>query len=208
MENAQKKLDEVLERLAREQKRPRLLVHACCAPCSSYVMEYLTGWFDMTFLFYNPNMDTEEEFNKRAEELKRLIAEMNLSDKAECIVLPYGHEAFEEMAKGLEEEPERGRRCLRCYELRLRKTAEYFRDHPEKNFFAFATTLTLSPLKPADILNEIGERIGEEYGVPYLPSDFKKKNGYKRSIELSKIYNLYRQNYCGCRYSKRGNENE
>ncbi len=205
MENVQKKLDAYIETVRQSGERKKLLIHACCAPCSSYVLEYLSAFFDLTLLFYNPNMDTLTEYEKRAEELKRLIREMNLTDKVSLRVLPYDHEAFERIAEGLEDAPERGARCLKCYELRLRKAAEILAREKEE-FESFSTTLTLSPLKNAEALNRIGEELSEEYGVPYLPTDFKKKNGYKRSIELSRIYDLYRQNYCGCKYSKRGKE--
>ena len=208
MENVQKQLDQYIEKTVSEGRRPKLLIHSCCAPCSSYVIEYLSRYFDLTMLFYNPNMDSVTEYEKRAGELCRLIGEMGLSGDVNPVILPFDGECFAEMAKGLEEEPERGRRCEKCYELRLRKTAEYMKKHPEEKFAAFATTLTLSPLKNAAVLNGIGERLSKEYSVPYLPTDFKKKNGYLRSIELSKQYDLYRQNYCGCKYSKRGNENE
>lgn len=197
---AQKKLDKLIEGL--DGRRPKLLLHACCAPCSSYVMEYLTQFFDLVLYFYNPNMDTLEEYKKRAEELNRLAEEMPLQGSVSIVTEEYGHEAFEEMAAGLEEEPERGRRCLKCYELRLRKAAEYMKKTGGFDFFA--TTLTLSPLKNADAINRIGKEIEQNNGVIYLETDFKKRNGYLRSLELSKEYGLYRQDYCGCKYSKRG----
>ncbi|MDO4487868.1 MAG: epoxyqueuosine reductase QueH [Eubacteriales bacterium] len=184
--------------------RPRILLHVCCAPCASSCMEFLTKYFDVTLYFYNPNMDSEEEYNKRADELIRLINEMELPSKVKTVIAPYDNEAFEEMAKGLENEPERGGRCLKCYELRLRETAR-FMESGEYDYFA--TSLTLSPLKSAEAINTIGEKIAEATGLKYLPTDFKKDNGYKRSIELSKEHDLYRQDYCGCRFSKtqRGN---
>lgn len=202
MENYQRKLDELIARL--ESKRPKLLLHACCAPCSSYVLEYLSRYFDLSLYFYNPNMDTMEEYIKRADELNRLRDAMQLDSRVEIIVEDYDHEAFCRIAEGLENEPERGRRCLKCYELRLRKAAEYMKR--TGGFDYFGTTLTLSPLKSAEAINRIGKEIEEETGVNYLETDFKKKNGYLRSLELSKQYGLYRQDYCGCKYSKRGKE--
>lgn len=207
MENYQKKLEEYIAALKEKGERPRLLLHSCCAPCSSYVLWYLNGIFDITLLFYNPNMDTEAEYHKRASELLRLVDRMGLSERVKTEILPYDHEAFLSAARGLETCPERGERCLKCYRLRLKRTAEYLKEHSDL-YDMFATTLTLSPLKNAAALNETGLSLSEELSVKYLPTDFKKNNGYKRSIELSKIYELYRQNYCGCQYSKRGNENE
>ena len=192
-----------LEKKVRTFKnRPSLLLHVCCAPCSSSCLEYLVRYFDVTVYFYNPNIDTEDEYKKRADELKRLIKEMKLPGPVEVVIAPWDHDAFERIAEGLENEPERGRRCLKCYELRLRNTAMFCGE----DFDYFATSLTLSPLKSADSINTIGEKIAAETGIVYLPTDFKKGNGYLRSIELSKQYNLYRQNYCGCRFSKNQKE--
>lgn len=199
---AQKKLDKLIEGLG--GRRPKILLHACCAPCSSYVMEYLTQYFDLVLYFYNPNMDTLEEYRKRAEELNRLAGKMPLQGTVSVVTESYDHEAFEEMAAGLEEEPERGKRCLKCYELRLNKAAEYMKK--TGGFDYFGTTLTLSPLKNADEINRIGREIEKKTGAIYLETDFKKRNGYLRSLELSKEYGLYRQDYCGCKYSKRGKE--
>lgn len=203
--NYQKELDKLIEGFQAEGRRPRLLIHSCCAPCSSYVMEYLSRYFSLTMFFYNPNMDSRAEYDKRAAELERLIGEMNREAaddaKIRLIVADYDPEHFEEIALGHENDPERGTRCHRCYELRLRKTAEYMHEHDEEYDF-FATTLTLSPLKDADVLNDIAAQLAKQYGTPALATDFKKKNGYKRSIELSREYGLYRQNYCGCRFSK------
>lgn len=197
--NYQKELDKILGQIT---VPPRLLLHSCCAPCSSYVLEYLRRYFEITVLYYNPNISMEAEYQKRVEEQKRLIAAYNqLPDSGLSISIiegDYEPEAFYGIAKGLEQCPEGGERCFACYELRLRKTAELARKSGQDYF---ATTLTISPLKNAAKLNEIGERLSEEYQVPWLPSDFKKKNGYKRSIELSAEYDLYRQNYCGCVYS-------
>lgn len=178
-------------------RKPKLLLHACCAPCSSSVLESLSPFFEISLYFCNPNMDTLEEYEKRAEELKRLVSEMKLASEVETVIAPYDHECFEEISKGLEDCPERGERCLRCYEMRLRKTFDYM----QKNggFEYFGTTLTLSPLKSAAAINEIGAGISDKY----LPSDFKKKNGYLRSIQLSEEFGLYRQDYCGCKYSKK-----
>ena len=184
-------------------RRPHVLMHVCCAPCASSCMEYLAENCDLTLFFFNPNMDTEEEYKKRASELIRLTAAMFPEGNVKVMISDWSHEEFEQIAAGLEKEPERGKRCLRCYELRLKKTAEQMND----DYDFFATTLTLSPLKPADVINEIGEKIASEAGLSYLVSDFKKADGYKRSIELSKKYGLYRQDYCGCRFSKRSEDN-
>ena len=228
--NYQKELDELIARNMEAGIRPRLLVHSCCAPCSSYVMEYLSRYFDLTMFFYNPNMDSREEYEKRAAELKRLIGEMNrgilkeISDNGtssgsfpgrtpiRLIVEEYDPEPFEKAAFGHESDPERGERCRRCYALRLRRTAEYMRQYnllhadgthsDELPFDYFATTLTLSPLKDAVALNEIAEQLAAQFRLNCLATDFKKKDGYKRSIALSQEYGLYRQDYCGCRYSK------
>lgn len=203
--NFQRELDRLLERLAAEGRVPRLFLHSCCAPCSSYVLEYLRQYFDITVLYYNPNITEREEYEKRAAEQKRLIREMNEEADGDCknrILAEEGRydpERFFAAAKGLELVPEGGERCFKCYEIRLREAARIAR---EQGFDYFTTTLTISPLKNADKLNEIGNRLAEEYGVAFLPSDFKKKNGYKRSVELSEKYGLYRQDYCGCVFSK------
>lgn len=197
--NFQRELDIILEQITTP---PRLLLHSCCAPCSSYVLEYLRQYFEITVLYYNPNISMETEYQKRVEEQKRLIAAYNQQDDSglpiSVIEGDYEPEAFFGIAKGLEQCPEGGERCFACYELRLRKTAELAKELRQDYF---ATTLTVSPLKNAAKLNEIGGQLAEEYQIPWLPSDFKKKNGYKRSIELSAEYELYRQNYCGCVYS-------
>lgn len=196
--NYQKMLDEKIEEIKKQNIKPTLLLHACCAPCSSAVLEYLYKHFKITLFFYNPNISPESEFNYRLEELKRLVIEMNFND-IEIVVPNYDNTEFEALAKGLENLPEGDKRCQKCYWLRLMKTAEYA---TEKNFDYFTTTLSVSPYKNAQLLNEIGEKLEKEYGTSYLYSDFKKKEGYKRSCELSREYNLYRQNYCGCIYSK------
>ena len=198
--NYQKELDRVLEGLEREAAVPRLLLHSCCAPCSSYVLEYLSRYFEITVLYYNPTIDPPEEFGKRLKEQQKLLADMEFVHPVRLVEGRFEPEAFYQAAKGLEQEPEGGKRCEACYELRLREAA---REAAAGGFDWFATTLSISPLKSAQKLMEIGERLGREYGVPYLPSDFKKKNGYKRSVELSAQYGLYRQNYCGCVYSIR-----
>ena len=191
-------LENRLKRIGKTGERPRLLMQVCCAPCSSYVMEYLERYFEITAFFYNPNIAPEREFTFRMQELRRFFDETGRG--AIPIDTPeYRPQEFFEIARGLEDLPEGGERCRACYELRLRRTAEAARDG---GFDYFTTTLSISPYKNAAWLNEIGIRLGEEVGVEYLRSDFKKKNGYKRSIELSRQYDLYRQDYCGCIYSK------
>ena len=208
--NYQKELDKILLNLERSggERVPRLFLHSCCAPCSSYVLEYLRTYFDITVFYYNPNISFEEEYRKRVEEQKRLIEAMNREDGCHLIRVEEGDyepDCFYRMAKGLETCPEGGERCFRCFDLRLRETA---RRAMQRGFDYFATTLTISPLKNAAKLNEIGQALAAEYQIPWLPSDFKKKNGYKRSIELSDIYGLYRQDYCGCAYSKAERERQ
>ncbi len=198
--NFQRELDKILEQLT---VTPRLLLHSCCAPCSSYVLEYLRQYFKITVFYYNPNISMEAEYQKRVTEQKRLIDAYNQLDSGYSISViegDYEPEIFYAAAKGLEQCPEGGERCFACYELRLRKTAELAKEL-EQDYFT--TTLTISPLKNAAKLNEIGESLAQQYQMPWLPSDFKKKNGYKRSIELSAEYDLYRQNYCGCVYSQK-----
>lgn len=173
------------------------MLHSCCAPCSSACLERIAEDFQVTVLYYNPNIDDEGEYAKRKAEQIRFLKETGYADIIDCA---HEKERFEEMSRGLEEEPERGKRCYLCYELRLKKTAEVAK---ERGYDYFCTTLTLSPHKNADWLNEIGYRLEKEVGVAYLPSDFKKRGGYLRSIELSKEYNLYRQDYCGCKFSKK-----
>lgn len=197
--NYQLLLDKELQLISRASSKPRLLLHICCAPCSSYVLEYLSEFFHITLFFYNPNITSENEYNYRIDEAKRLIAEMPLSGKVDFISGRYDIAEFFSVAKGFENEPEGGERCFRCYELRLRETADFAK---KNGFDYFTTTLSISPYKNAEKLNSIGKKLSEEYGVKYLFSDFKKKNGYKRSIELSQEYNLYRQDYCGCIYSE------
>ena len=198
--NYQKELDKVIEVLQRQGRVPRLLLHSCCAPCSSYVLEYLSRYFEITVFYYNPNIYPPEEFGKRVEEQKRLIAQLPAEHPISFLDGPYEPERFYEMAKGLEQVPEGGARCFKCYRLRLTETAEMAR---AGKYDYFTTTLSISPLKNAEKLNEIGGQLAKDYGVDYLYSDFKKRNGYKRSTELSREYGLYRQDYCGCVFSMR-----
>lgn len=198
--NYQKELDKLISNLQKEEKVPTLLLHSCCAPCSSYVLEYLSNYFRITVLYYNPNIYPESEYSKRIIEQQTLIGEMRTKYPVQFIAGSYDKEKFYAMAKGLEEVKEGGVRCFQCYELRLRETAEIAK---AGGYDYFTTTLSISPLKNAAKLNEIGLKLAEEYGVAYLTSDFKKKNGYKRSVELSAQYGLYRQDYCGCEFSMR-----
>lgn len=198
--NYQKELDALIEKNQKAGKVPSLFLHACCAPCSSYALEYLSKYFEITVVFYNPNITEKSEYEHRLIEEKRLISEMNFKHPVKLIEGEYCPDTFFGLSKGLEDAPERGKRCLKCYEERLRYTARLAK---EQGADFFATTLTLSPLKNAAALNGIGEKIAEELSTPYLPTDFKKRGGYLRSIELSKEYNLYRQNFCGCVYSKK-----
>jgi len=177
-----------------------LLLHACCAPCSSACLERLGDYFNISIFYYNPNITEEDEYKKRINEIKRFISEFKTKYPIKLIEGRYDPNEFFEMAKGLESEPERGSRCFKCYKLRLEESAKVA---SELGFDYFCTTLTLSPHKNSNWINEIGEELDKEYTSTYLYSDFKKKNGYKRSIELSKEYDLYRQDYCGCIYSKR-----
>lgn len=203
-ENYQRVLERMLNEISLQKETKtnakRLLLHSCCAPCSSYVMEYLSNYFEITVFYFNPNISPEEEYRYRAEEEKRLIASMPLSYPVHFLEGKYEPERFFALAAGYEKMKEGGERCFRCYEMRLRETAILAK---KDNFDYFTTTLTISPLKNAEKLNQIGAALSAEYGVPYLFSDFKKKNGYQRSIELSREYGLYRQNYCGCVFSKR-----
>ena len=203
--NYARELEGILAGLEETGERPRLLLHACCAPCSSSVLEVLSRYFRISLLYYNPNIAPESEYEKRRAELERLIGEMPLANPVEMVPCEYDGPAFEEIARGLEDAPERGARCMRCFRLRLEKTAQAARDG---KYDYFTTTLTLSPLKNARALNEIGEEVAALYGVRHLPGDFKKKDGYKRSLELSREYGLYRQDYCGCVYSKAERERQ
>lgn len=196
--NYQKELDRLIEGIDKDNPKT-LLLHSCCAPCSSYVLKYLSEYFKITLLYFNPNISPKEEYEKRVAEQKRLIDSMPLRNPVTFIEGRYKPEEFYDAVKGLEKEPEGGARCFVCYELRLREAAEYAR---KLRSDYFTTTLSISPLKNAAKINEIGEKIAGEYGLKHLPSDFKKKEGYKQSIELSQEYNLYRQNFCGCVFSK------
>ena len=181
-------------------KKKRLLLHSCCAPCSSHVITYLTKYFDITILYYNPNISPKKEYDKRKKEQIRLIKEIDKVNNIDIIDCDYDNDLYEEKIKGYEDCPERGSRCTICYNLRLEKTAKMAK---ELDYDYFCTTLSVSPYKNANLINEIGIKLEEKYGVKWLYSDFKKENGYKKSIELSKKYNLYRQDYCGCKYSVR-----
>ncbi|MBQ8827017.1 MAG: epoxyqueuosine reductase QueH [Oscillospiraceae bacterium] len=200
--NYQRELEGILNKID-VNAPPRLLLHSCCAPCSSYVLEYLSQYFLITVFYYNPNIYPEEEFFKRVEEQQRLIKEMPLKNPVGFIEKGYDPKEFYNAVKGLEHIKEGGERCFECYRLRLEKTAELAK---ESGFDYFTTTLSISPYKNALKLNEIGEELGEIYDVKHLTSDFKKKNGYKRSVEISNQYKMYRQNYCGCVFSMRERE--
>lgn len=199
--NYQKELDRIIEENSKAGKIPTLLLHACCAPCSSYCLEYLAEYFSITVFFYNPNLYPADEYDKRAEEVRKLVSVLKAKNPINLIVADLDDKEFYSKVKGMEKLPEGGERCRKCFELRLEKTAELAK---EKSFDYFTTTLTISPLKNARVINEVGEEMAEKYGVSHLPSDFKKKGGYKRSVELSAQFELYRQNYCGCVYSVRG----
>ena len=209
-QNYQNQLDSILQQIDTSAQKPTLLLHACCGPCSSYVLEYLCSHFEITVLFYNPNIYPAQEYERRLEELKKFYTRFVPARNVVVVETPYEPEDFYK-AVGTREnpelanEPERGERCRRCYELRLRYTYNYAREH---SFDYFCTTLSISPFKDADMINELGACLGEgalrQAQGPrprWLPSDFKKKNGFKRSLELSAEYSLYRQEYCGCIYS-------
>ena len=198
--NYQKELDKIICSLQSKNEVPKLLLHSCCAPCSSYVLEYLSNYFKITVVYYNPNIYPKEEYEKRLKEQRGLIGEMTFKYEVNIIEGTYNSYDFFEMCRGMEDLKEGGERCFKCYELRLRET---LRIAEENNFDYFTSTLSISPFKNAQKLNEIGEKLSENSKVKYLISDFKKKEGYKRSIELSAEYNLYRQDYCGCIFSKR-----
>lgn len=198
--NYQKEMEQTINSIQGEERVPKLLLHSCCAPCSSYVLEYLSTYFSITVLYYNPNIFPESEYAYRIAEQKRLIEVLPAKHKISFLGSDYMPEDFYARTKGMEREPEGGERCFLCYQIRLEYAAKLAK---KMGFDYFTTTLSISPLKNAEKLNEIGLSLGEKYGISYLISDFKKKNGYKRSVELSAEYGLYRQNYCGCVYSKR-----
>lgn len=198
--NYQKETDSVIESL--NGTVPTLLLHSCCAPCSSYTLEYLSRYFSITVFYFNPNISPKAEFDKRFAEQKRLIEALPSKNKISLICGDYNYDEFLNIAHGYESVPEGGERCFRCYRMRLEKTAELAK---QKGFDYFCTTLSISPLKNSQKINEIGFDVAEKYGVKWLPSDFKKREGYKRSIELSREYDLYRQNFCGCVFSKSQN---
>ena len=203
-ENYQRKLDAILIQLDLSHGKPKLLLHACCAPCSSYVLEYLSQYFEITLFFYNPNIFPPSEYSFRAEELSRLVSEMPFADTIPSLVVEdHAQDDFYSAVKGLENEPEGGKRCYECYRFRLEKAASHAK---KEGFDYFTTTLSISPYKNADWLNSIGAELSEQFGVAYLFSDFKKKSGYLRSCRLSEEYGLYRQEYCGCIYSKKESE--
>lgn len=201
--NYHKMLEDTISDITNSSCVPTLLLHSCCAPCSSYVLEYLSEYFEITVLYYNPNIYPPEEFEYRQKEQLRFIEEFPTKNPVSFIACDYDSQAFYEAIKGFENEPERGKRCSICYRLRLEETARYAKD---RGFDFFTTTLSISPMKDAARLNTIGEELSREYGVAYLYSDFKKKNGYLRSTQISNEYDMYRQDYCGCVYSKRERE--
>lgn len=198
--NYQKEMEKLIEQCSKREEVPTLLLHSCCAPCSSAVLERLAEHFRITVLYYNPNIAPQEEYENRIKEQERFVAQLPTKYPVSFLAGEYDTKRFYKAVKGMENLPEGGERCFVCYELRLRETARLAKEH---GFDFFTTTLSISPLKKADKLNEIGGRLAEEYGISYLFSDFKKKEGYKRSIELSAQYGLYRQDYCGCVYSLR-----
>lgn len=197
MINYDLKLKEIIANL-KEGEVPTLLLHACCGPCSSYVLSYLTNYFKITILYYNPNIYPEEEYIRRKEEAKRLIGEMPFKYPVDFIELEFNPNEYYDAVKGLEELGERSQRCYNCYKFRLEKTCEYAKEH---NFDYFTTTLSISPYKNSKWINEIGEELQNKYNQKYLYGDFKKNDGYKKSLEFSREYNLYRQDYCGCKFS-------
>ena len=203
--NYELEMQRTIARLQAAGQRPALLLHACCAPCSSAVLEYLSQYFAITLLYYNPNIAPLEEYQKREAELRRLVSQRKFTHPVELLPCQYDGQAFVQAARGLEGEPEGGKRCEACFRLRLRYAAQ---EAARLHFDYYTTTLSISPMKNAPLLNQLGEEIGREFGVAHLPSDFKKKDGYKRSVQLSKEYDLYRQDYCGCAFSKAQRQRE
>lgn len=204
-ENYHIKMLQIIKEFCSEENVPQLLLHSCCAPCSSYCLELLSQYFEVTVFYYNPNIYPPEEYEMRVEEQNRFIREFPAKHPISFVEGSYNTEKFYKMAKGMEQVKEGGERCFSCYELRLRESAEYAKAN---GFDFFTTTLSISPLKNAARLNEIGEKLETEYGIKYLYSDFKKQNGYKRSTEISNEYEMYRQYYCGCVYSKKQRDDE
>ena len=203
--NYRKELEKIIEKHQKEDRIPTLFLHSCCAPCSSYCISCLAEHFHVTVFYYNPNIYPPEEYTMRVQEQERFIQEFPTRYPVQFVEGSYDSNRFYEMAKGMENLPEGGERCFACYRLRLSETAAYAKEH---GYDFFTTTLSISPLKNAEKLNEIGAELEKEYGVSYLFSDFKKKDGYKKSTEISKEYHMYRQYYCGCVYSKRDRDRE
>lgn len=199
--NYQKELDKITDSIDAGNP-PRLFLHSCCAPCSSYTLEYLSNYFDITVYYFNPNISPKEEFDKRFAEQKRLIDSLPAKNPIKLVLGKYNYDDFLQIARGYENVAEGGERCFRCYRMRLESTARIAK---EQGFDYFCTTLSISPLKNSQKINQIGYEVAQQYGIKWLPSDFKKREGYKRSIELSKEYNLYRQSFCGCIFSKENN---
>jgi hypothetical protein len=197
------KMQEIIKQNEMLDKIPTLLLHTCCAPCSSSVILRLSQYFKITVLYYNPNIEPQEEYEKRKEEQKRFLKEFSVNHPVSFLDCDYEHEAYESISHGLEKEKEGGARCPKCFMLRLEKTAQLAKEH---EYDYFGTSLTVSPYKNAQMINEIGSSLEKKWQVKYLYSDFKKNDGYKKSIELSKQYHLYRQDYCGCRFSKEERE--
>ena len=199
--NYQKELDKITDSIDAGNP-PRLFLHSCCAPCSSYTREYLSNYFDITVYYFNPNISPKAEFDKRFAEQKRLIDSLPAKNPIKLVLGEYNYDDFLQIARGYENVAEGGERCFRCYRMRLESTARIAK---EQGFDYFCTTLSISPLKNSQKINQIGYEVAQKYGIKWLPSDFKKREGYKRSIELSKEYNLYRQSFCGCIFSKENN---
>ncbi len=197
--NYQKKLDEMIEQFKEQNLIPHILIHSCCAPCSSYVLEYMTQYFRITDFYYNPNIEPKKEYDKRVKELEKLLNKMELKNPVDFVVGDYDNEAYKEAVKFFEGEPEGGKRCSLCFHMRLSEAAKKAR---ELGIKYCTTTLTISPLKNVELINRIGKNVSQKYGVTWIPSEFRRKGGFQRSIELSRKYDLYRQNYCGCIFSK------
>ncbi|MET3616562.1 putative adenine nucleotide alpha hydrolase (AANH) superfamily ATPase [Peptoniphilus olsenii] len=195
--NYNKKMENIINNI--DNKKPKLLLHSCCGPCSSAVLEKIKEYFKITVFYYNPNIDSESEYKRRSKEQVELLKDMDLNDEINIVVEEYIHQEFLEYIRGFEKYPEGGARCFKCYMQRLEQAAKYAKNY---NFDYFTTTLSISPHKDSQVLNRIGQFLSVKYDVKYLYSDFKKKNGFKRSVELTKEFNMYRQDYCGCEFSK------